>query len=74
MIKGVRLKMRIIFKMNNDESVGLFNDLHFIAGAVAACLSYAVNKSLLWAIIHGVCSWFYLFYYIFSIKGFLINV
>lgn len=71
MIKGEGLKMRGILKINND--IEFFTDLHFIAAAAAACLSYAVNKSILWAIIHGVCSWFYLFYYLFSIKGFLIN-
>jgi len=30
---------------------------------LAMVLSYAVNKSILWAIVHGVCSWFYVIYF-----------
>ena len=56
-----------------SKNIDLLINLHSISAAAAACLSYAVNKSLLWAIIHGICNWFYLFYYIFSIKGFLVN-
>lgn len=31
--------------------------------ALAIAISWSVNKSLLWAIIHGVFSWFYVIYY-----------
>ncbi len=31
--------------------------------ALAICISWSLNKSLLWAILHGVCSWFYVIYY-----------
>jgi len=31
--------------------------------ALAMILSYAFNKSILWAILHGVCSWFYVIYF-----------
>ena len=31
--------------------------------ALAMILSFAVNKSILWAILHGICSWFYVIYY-----------
>jgi len=30
--------------------------------ALAITISWSVNKSILWAIIHGVCSWFYVIY------------
>ena len=31
--------------------------------ALAIAISWSVNKSLLWAIIHGVLSWIYVAYY-----------
>jgi hypothetical protein len=31
--------------------------------ALAIAISWSVNKSILWAIIHGVFSWFYVIYY-----------
>ncbi|MBY0471200.1 hypothetical protein K2X30_08545 [bacterium] len=30
--------------------------------ALAICLSYFKNQSILWAIIHGLLSWFYVVY------------
>ncbi len=29
---------------------------------IAAVLSYALNNSLGWSFLHGVCSWFYVLY------------
>ncbi len=35
------------------------------AGAVfAAILSYDVNHSTMWMIIHSICSWFYVIYHV----------
>lgn len=31
--------------------------------ALAIAISYAAHKSILWAIFHGICSWFYVIYY-----------
>ena len=31
--------------------------------ALAIAISWSVNKSILWAIIHGILSWFYVIYY-----------
>ena len=31
---------------------------------VAVALSWSVNKSILWAIIHGFLSWIYVIYYL----------
>ena len=31
--------------------------------ALAMILSYSVNKSILWALIHGVLSWLYVLYF-----------
>ena len=30
---------------------------------LAITISWSVNKSILWAIVHGVFSWFYVLYY-----------
>lgn len=32
--------------------------------ALAITISFAENKSVLWAIIHGFLSWFYVIYYV----------
>jgi hypothetical protein len=31
--------------------------------AIAITISWSVNKSIIWCIIHGICSWFYVIYY-----------
>lgn len=31
--------------------------------ALAVTISWSMNKSILWAIIHGLFSWFYVIYY-----------
>ena len=31
--------------------------------ALAITISWSLNKSLFWAILHGICSWFYVIYY-----------
>lgn len=30
--------------------------------ALAIAISYTTHKSILWAILHGLCSWFYVIY------------
>jgi len=32
--------------------------------ALAIAISWSVNKSVLWAIIHGILSWIYVIYYL----------
>jgi len=32
--------------------------------ALAMVISWSINKSILWAIIHGIFSWVYVVYYI----------
>lgn len=31
--------------------------------ALAIAISWSANKSILWAILHGILSWFYVLYY-----------
>lgn len=39
------------------------NWLGIIGTAVAACISWSVNQSILWAIFHASLSWIYVIYY-----------
>jgi len=34
-----------------------------VGSVLAIVISWSVNKSILWAILHGIFSWFYVFYY-----------
>ena len=33
--------------------------------AIAIAISWSINKSILWAMLHGVFSWFYVIYFAF---------
>jgi hypothetical protein len=33
-----------------------------MGSALAMILSFSINHSILWAIVHGICSWFYVIY------------
>ena len=37
--------------------------------ALAIAISWSLHKSLLWAMIHGVFSWFYVIYYALTRSG-----
>jgi len=37
-----------------------------LAGIVAAILSFYVNHSIFWALVHFVCSGFYIIYWLFA--------
>jgi hypothetical protein len=37
--------------------------------ALAMAISFHVNESIGWAILHGIFSWFYVIYYAFFING-----
>ena len=34
-----------------------------MGSALAIVISWSVNHSILWAIIHGICSWFYVIWF-----------
>jgi hypothetical protein len=40
-----------------------------LGSAIAVAISWSVNKSILWAVIHGVLSWFYVIYFAFTRPG-----
>jgi len=35
-----------------------------IGAVIAIILSWTVNKSILWCILHAFCSWFYVIYWV----------
>lgn len=35
-----------------------------LGAVLAIVISFAINKSIPWAIFHGLLGWFYIFYYI----------
>jgi hypothetical protein len=40
-----------------------------LGSAIAVAVSWSLHKSILWAIVHGVLSWFYVIYYVFNRPG-----
>ncbi len=40
-----------------------------LGSAIAVAVSWSLNKSILWAIIHGVFGWFYVIYYMLTRPG-----
>jgi hypothetical protein len=36
--------------------------------ALAIAISFHTNRSVLWAILHGIFSWFYVIYYLLVVK------
>ena len=37
-----------------------------LGSAIAVAVSWSANKSILWAILHGIFGWFYVIYYAFG--------
>ena len=40
-----------------------------LGSAVAVAISWSLHKSIVWVIVHGVLSWFYVLYYAFTRPG-----
>lgn len=40
-----------------------------LGSAIAVAISWSINKSIFWAIVHGIFSWFYVIYYAFTRPG-----
>jgi len=50
--------------MSNSNSNGNYVSSGIGFGsALAMVISWSIHKSILWAILHGVFSWFYVIYY-----------
>lgn len=35
-----------------------------LGSAIAVTISWSINKSIWWCILHGIFSWFYVIYYV----------
>lgn len=51
----------------NSKGIGFWG----FGSALAMILSYAQNSSILWAIIHGIISWFYVLYRVMINSGWI---
>lgn len=51
-------KERVVVKTREVVKSGVS-----LGSALAIAISWSVNKSILWAIFHGVLSWLYVIYY-----------
>ena len=40
-----------------------------LGSAIAVTISWSLNKSVLWVIIHGILGWVYVIYYILFCRG-----
>ena len=46
----------------NSMGTGIRHGITF-GSALAICISWSRNQSILWAILHGLLSWIYVIYY-----------
>jgi hypothetical protein len=40
-----------------------------LGAVIAVVLSWTANKSIVWAILHAICGWLYVVYWIFTHSG-----
>lgn len=52
-------------KNKNTDQKYISTGMSF-GSALAMILSWSINHSILWAILHGIFSWFYVIYYAFK--------
>jgi hypothetical protein len=51
--------------MSNRSSIGAGIG---IGNIIAIVISWSVNHSILWALIHGILSWIYIVYYVLLVR------
>jgi hypothetical protein len=47
---------------DNKNNIVIYNGLSF-GSALAIAISFTINESVGWAILHGIFGWFYVIYY-----------
>lgn len=57
------MKRTGVIKMRSSISKSSISNGIGFGSALAISISWSVNKSILWAMLHGVFSWFYVLYY-----------
>lgn len=53
---------------NKAQAVGAAKAGLGFGGVLAIIISWSVNHSILWAIIHGFLGWFYVIYYVLLVR------
>ncbi len=56
--------MKIMIRRSRQE-----NSMAIFFGIIAVLMSYSVNKSLGWAVLHFLCSWMYVVYWLLNYTG-----
>ncbi len=54
----------IILYMSKIENKTIVSNGISFGSALAIAISFTLNKSVMWAIIHGIFSWLYVIYYL----------
>ncbi|MGG0174629.1 hypothetical protein [Gottfriedia acidiceleris] len=57
--------MKVRSEKRHNVPVGSKSVFTF-GSALAITISWSIHKSVLWAIIHGFFSWFYVIYYVYT--------
>lgn len=55
--------MSVIKRSNMDTKEKSTNYSVTLGSALAIAISWSINKSILWAILHGLLGWIYVIYY-----------
>lgn len=65
LLVGLLLMTNLLFAQDRDNGIQqtVINNGIGLGGAIAVAISWSRNKSILWAIIHGILSWLYVIYY-----------
>ena len=53
-----------------SNTTRLYSRTAIPGGIIGIAMSYAINKSLIWAFLHGCCGWIYVLYWLFSYTDF----
>ena len=62
-LRGFEINFQI-FKIFHDLETEIIIKSGISFGTVlAVTISWSLNKSIFWAIFHGICGWFYVIYY-----------
>jgi len=65
----IDIKIRNLDKANNKYYIRHSSNFWIFGSALAMILSYERSASILWAILHGILSWFYILFRAMQIWG-----
>lgn len=63
-LKATKLKSIFLnFTKNSFMNSEIIKVSYSLGSMLAVTISWSLNKSLFWAIFHGICGWLYVIYY-----------